>query len=210
MASPYDPETVVLGVVGRPHGVRGELWLRPHNVLGTPFETLRAVVLERDGVRTPYGIELVRPTPDGAIVKLAGVSTREAAAALTLCEVRVPRAALAPLAPGEFYVGDVIGCAVLHEDGRALGTVKGTFWNGAHDVMIVKGPEAAAPDVAALAASAPAASASAASAPDVAAPEASAPEAAEPDERLIPLLAQFVVTVDAPGRKVVVSWDGHD
>jgi 16S rRNA processing protein RimM len=174
--TPYDPETVVLGVVGRPHGVRGEVWLRPHNVLGTPFETLRALVLERDGVRMPYGIESLRPTPDGAIAKLAGVDSREAAAALTLAEVRVPRAALPPLGPGEYYVGDVIGCAVFHADGRALGAVTGTFWNGAHDVMVIAG-------------------------------QGPPPESTE---RLIPLLPQFVVTVDAPGRKLVVSWDGHD
>jgi ribosomal 30S subunit maturation factor RimM len=32
-------------------------------------------------------------------------------------------------------------------------------------------------------------------------------------EELIPLLPQFVVTMDAPGRKIVVSWEsleGHD
>jgi 16S rRNA processing protein RimM len=174
--TPYDPETVVLGVVGRPHGVHGEVWLRPHNVLGTPFETLRALVLERDGVRTPYGIEVMRPTPDGAIAKLAGVDTREAAAALTLCEVRVPRAALAPLGPGEYYVGDVVGCAVVHDSGRALGVVASTFWNGAQDVMVVVAPDEAQADA----------------------------------ETLIPLVPQFVVTVDAPGRKIVVSWDGHD
>jgi 16S rRNA processing protein RimM len=174
VALPYDPETVVLGVVGRPHGVNGEVWLRPHNVLGTPFETLRALVLERDGVRTPYGIEYVRPTPDGAIVKFAGVNGREAASALTLSEVRVPRSALPALAPGEYYVGDVIGCAVAHADGRALGVVTSTFWNGAHDLIIVKTPGDAA------------------------------------SEELIPLVPQFVVNVDIAGRKLVVSWDGHD
>jgi 16S rRNA processing protein RimM len=174
VASPYDPETVVLGVVGRPHGVNGEVWLRPHNVLGTPFETLRALVLERDGVRTPYGIEYVRPTPDGAIVKFIGVTGRGAASALTLSEVRVPRSALPPLAPGEYYVGDVIGCDVAHTDGRALGVVTSTFWNGAHDLIIVTAP------------------------------------AEVGGEALIPLVPQFVVTVDIAGRRLVVSWDGHD
>jgi 16S rRNA processing protein RimM len=174
MAHPYDPETVILGVVGRPHGVRGELWLRPHNVHGSAFAGLRTLVLDRAGVRSSYAITSLRPTPDGALVKLAGVDSRQAAAALTLADVVVPRAALPPLAPGEYYVGDVIGCEVVHETGRALGVVASTFWNGAQDVMIVDGP-------------------------------------GEPrQEHLIPLLPQFVVTVDAPGRKIVVSWDGHE
>jgi 16S rRNA processing protein RimM len=169
--APYDPDTVVLGVVGKPHGVKGEVWLRPHNVHGRSFEGLRALLLEHAGVRTSYEIDKLRPTPDGAIVKLRGVDDREAAAALTLAEVRVPRSALPPLGPGEYYVSDVVGCAVVHEDGHALGVVTSTFWNGAQDVMVVGDGEG---------------------------------------EQLIPLVPQFVVTVDAPSRKIVVSWDGHD
>jgi 16S rRNA processing protein RimM len=168
----YDPDTVVLGVVGKPHGVHGEVWLRPHNARGQSFEGLREIVLVRDGVATPHAIVALRPTPDGALARLAGIETRAAAAALTLAEVRAPRAALPPLGPGEFYVDDVIGCEVVHESGRAVGVVASTFWNGAQDVMVVTGEAAA--------------------------------------EELIPLLPQFVVTMDAPGRKIVVRWDGHD
>src|SRR6185369_5126656 len=53
-------------------------------------------------------------------------------------EVRLPRAALPPLGPGEFYVEDVIGCSVRGDDARVLGVVEELFWNGAHDVMIVR------------------------------------------------------------------------
>ena len=30
------------------------------------------------------------------------------------------------------------------------------------------------------------------------------------EEELIPLVPQFVVTMDAPGRKIVVAWDSLD
>ena len=172
MAIPYDPETVVLGVVGKPHGVHGELWLRPHNVHGHPFEGLRELILVKDGVTTTRAIVSLRAAEGGALVRLAGVDTREAAAALGLAEVRARRAALPPLGAGEFYVGDVVGCDVLDESGRALGVVESTFWNGAQDVMVVVAPGGA--------------------------------------EELIPLLPQFVVTVDTPGRKIVVSWEPLD
>ncbi|MDB4983609.1 MAG: rRNA processing protein RimM [Myxococcales bacterium] len=172
--APYDPETVVLGVAGRPHGIRGELWLRPHNEHGRSFEGLRSLLfVKKGGVGETHQIASLRPSPDGALVKLVGVDSREAAAALTLAELRVPRASLPPLAPGEYYVNDVIGCSVTHADGRALGVVAGTFWNGAQDLMIVKG----------------------------------GPGDTEAEERLIPLISEFVVTVDVPGRAVVVSWD---
>jgi len=162
---------VVLGVVGRPHGVRGEVWLRPHNAQGSALAGLSAVLLVRGGVKTSYAVTSLRVAPDGVIVKLEGVDDREAAAALTLAEIHAPRTALPPLGPGEFYVSDVIGCSVVHADGRPIGRATGTFWNGAHDVMIVEG---------------------------------------EAGEQLIPLVPNFVVTVDASSRRIVVTWDGHD
>jgi 16S rRNA processing protein RimM len=169
---PPDLTTVVLGAVGKPHGVHGEVWLRPHNVRGRAFEGLREVILVKDGVAKPYAIEALRPAGGGALARLSGVDTRDAAAALGLAEVRARRAELPPLGPGEFYVEDVTGCAVFHESGRALGVAASTFWNGAQDVMVVSGPDGA--------------------------------------EELIPLVPQFVVTMDAPGRKIVVAWDSLD
>ena len=136
------------------------------------FEGLRELVVVKDGVARTYAIESLRPAEGGALVRLAGVGTREAAAALTLGEVRARRAALPPLGPGEFYVEDAVGCAVFQQGGQALGVVASTFWNGAQDVMIVKGEGGA--------------------------------------EELIPLVPQFVVTMDAPGRKIVVAWDSLD
>ena len=56
---------------------------------------------------------------------------------MTLAQVRLPRTALPPLAPGKYYVEDVVGCAVEDEAGHPLGAVRGTFWNGAHDVATV-------------------------------------------------------------------------
>jgi 16S rRNA processing protein RimM len=175
MAQPYDPDTVVLGTVGKPHGVHGEVWLRPDNARGRSFEGLRELILVKDGVETTRAIVSVRPAEGGALARLAGVDTREAAAALGLAEVRARRDALPPLGAGEFYVGDVVGCAVVLDSGRVLGRVASTFWNGAQDVMVVVGEGGA--------------------------------------EELIPLVPQFVVTMDAPGRKIVVSWElleGHD
>lgn len=171
MTQTYDPESVVLGVVGKPHGVRGEVMLRAHNVRGRSFEGMRTLTLVRGTDSRSYEIVSLRPTPDGAIAKLRGIDSREAAAALTLAEIRATRAELPPLAPGEYYVSDVIGCQVFHVTGRPMGVVTGTFWNGAQDIMIV---------------------------------------GQAVGEELIPLIPDFVVTVDVPGRKVVVSWESPD
>jgi 16S rRNA processing protein RimM len=137
----YDPETLSVGVIGRPHGVRGDFHFRPHNAHSRAFDDLRQIWIVRDGQSRRYEVVAMRPVTDGYVTHLAGVDDREAAAALTLGEVRVARVQLPPLSAGEYFVEDVVGCAVEDEDGRSLGVVRGTLWNGAQDVATVDGPD---------------------------------------------------------------------
>ncbi len=123
----------------------------------------------RGASRRAYALRAIRPVGGGYLIRLAGIADRETAATLTLSEVRVRRAVLPPLEPGEFYVEDVPGCVVEDETGRARGLARNTFWNGAHDVLTV----------------------------DV---------DGEP-ERLVPLVPEFVLGVDGPGRKIRLRWD---
>jgi 16S rRNA processing protein RimM len=171
----YDPDTLSVGVLGRPHGVRGDLYFRPHNPKSRAFDALEQLWLVHGDETRRYEVTSMRPVADAYVAHLAGVDDREAAAALTLAEVRVARADLPPLEPGEYFVEDVVGCTVEGEDGRALGVVSGTLWNGAHDVATVAG--------------------------------------ADGRERLIPLVPDYVLNVDAPARKMKVRWrleDGWD
>lgn len=143
MAGSYDPETLPVGVLGRAHGLRGELTLRPHNAAGSDLGLVTELILDRGGAgptgREVRRLQSIRPAGDGWLVKFVGVETRSEAEALTNVPVRVRREALPPLEPGEFFVADTVGCEVFAEDGRRLGAVADTFWNGAHDVLLVKG-----------------------------------------------------------------------
>jgi 16S rRNA processing protein RimM len=117
--------------------------LRTYDRHGRSLAQLTEILIGRPGTSTWTRRRLLgsRRVNDGYLVRLEGVPDREAAAALTLSEVRAPRAALPPLAAGEFYVEDITGCVVEDEAGRALGIVQGTFWNGAHDVATVVAPD---------------------------------------------------------------------
>jgi 16S rRNA processing protein RimM len=134
MASDWLP----FGTVGRPHGTRGEIHLRAYS--GAPAEQLTLpcpVRIVRSEGSTELVLAVARRVPDGYLVRFDGVADREAAAELSGHEVSVPRQALPPLGAQEFYVEEVVGCDVLTPDGRCLGRVAGTFWNGAQDVMTV-------------------------------------------------------------------------
>lgn len=135
----YDPETLPIGVLGRPHGLRGELALRLHNPGGADLGRISELILEKGGVRETRRVLAMRRVSEGWLVKLQGVDSRTVAEALTHHEVRVRRATLPRLADGEFFVADAVGCEVRTEDGRSLGVVADVIWNGAQDVMVVRG-----------------------------------------------------------------------
>ena len=176
--SDYDPETLPVGVLGKPRGVNGEMFLRPFNPASgwgwLDDDAPDSLLLERDGRRFSQRLRSCRTAGAGdrLLVAFHGVTTPEAARALTNSVVRIPRAALPPLGPGEYYVEDVVGCDVVNTENQPLGTVAETFWNGAQDVMVV-----------------------------VAAASGGA------TEHMIPLVPDFVQTVDTPGRKITVTWD---
>jgi 16S rRNA processing protein RimM len=135
----YDPETLPIGVMGRAHGLRGEIALRLHNPGGADLSRVAELILEKDGVRQTHRVQTIRGVSDGWLVKIVGVDSRTDAERLTNHQVRVRRAALPRLPDGEFFVADTVGCEVHAEDDRLLGVVAEVFWNGAHDVMIIRG-----------------------------------------------------------------------
>jgi 16S rRNA processing protein RimM len=137
-------QTLPFGRLGRPHGVRGELALRPFNPDGDWLDgtALPALVqLVRAAERREMKLVAVRPANDMLLVRFEGVESREQAAALTNFELWLSRAALPELEADEFYVEDLLGCEVLDTEGRARGTIKSSFWNGAQDVLSVQGPD---------------------------------------------------------------------
>jgi 16S rRNA processing protein RimM len=139
--APASATTLPFGVLGRPHGVRGEIVLHPFNPQGARLERLRfpiAVEIVRADRRQPGEVLSARPFAQGqTLLKIAGAETREAVAALTNAELHVARAALPPLEPGELYVADLVGCEVYDLRGVHRGRVRSTFWNGSQDVLAV-------------------------------------------------------------------------
>jgi len=128
------------GVLRRPHGTRGEILLAPFNVAcGQRWQPVvpLAVRLVRGADVRESVLVASRSAHAGFLVRFHDQEARARVAALVGCEVHLPRSALAPLAEGEFYVEDMVGCEAFGLDGERLGHVAGTFWNGAQDVMTI-------------------------------------------------------------------------
>lgn len=114
---------ILVGVVARPHGVRGELCVDWH--ADSP-ELLDGPLWLRLGSRPPRPARVAqwRMHKGRPLVLFEGVADRDAAEALRGAELLVAREDLPDIADDEFYVEDMIGCAVLLESGRRIGALE--------------------------------------------------------------------------------------
>lgn len=133
-----DRPTIEVGVVTKPHGVRGLLRIHLHNPASTAHERAAALVLELRGERRTLAFRQTGVVPDGVLLELEGVSDRAAAEALRGARVHVARGDLEPLGEDEYLWADLIGCRVEGEGGQPLGQVSEVQSAGGADVLSVR------------------------------------------------------------------------
>ncbi len=132
MADAPDDRRVVLAAIAGAHGVRGEVRLK---LFGDDVAGLKRFARFDAGGRMLTLGALRDDGKGGAIARFAEVADRTAAEALRGTTLSVPRAALPPLAAGEYYHADLIGLAVVDTSGIDVGTVIGVENYGAGDIL---------------------------------------------------------------------------
>jgi 16S rRNA processing protein RimM len=130
-------ETVVLAAIAGAHGVRGEVRLK---LFAESPESLsrHEAVLVGDRQLTLKSVKAGGGTP---VARFAEITDRGAAEALRGQLVAVHRAALPPLAEGEYYHADLIGLACESPSGEGLGSVVAVENYGAGDILEVEKPD---------------------------------------------------------------------
>jgi 16S rRNA processing protein RimM len=135
---------IEIGIVTKPHGIRGEVHVRLYNLDSPVLDKLPAVLLRRreaqddDAQALRMSIEEARPTPAGTwLVRFAGVHTRDDAETLRGATLRLRRSELPAPAPDEVYVEDLPGLDAFDPHGTALGSVRDVYSNGAQEVLVV-------------------------------------------------------------------------
>lgn len=126
---------ILVGLVGAPHGVRGEVRVKSYTDTPTAIGRYRPLLLE-DG-RSIDMLNLRALKDDMVVARFKGVDTREAASALTNTQLYVDRAILPPPDEEEFYQADLIGLRVETDDGALVGHVLSVNSYGAGDLLDV-------------------------------------------------------------------------
>ncbi|WP_187640078.1 ribosome maturation factor RimM [Bosea sp. F3-2] len=134
-----DENLILLGVVGAPHGVRGEVRIKTFT--GDPLAIADYGPLSDDKGRS-FEITNIRPAKEVVVARLKGVTTREAAEALNGTELFVARDRLsAGEDEDEFLHADLLGCSVVGPGGVVLGTVTTVENYGAGDLLDIETPD---------------------------------------------------------------------
>ena len=125
---------IIIGKIGAPRGLDGTVKIIPLTDFDGRFNGLEKISV---GGKI-FAVEEVKHIGGQIFIKFAGVDSREVAKTLTNKFLTVDRADAAPLADGEFYIFDIIGCEVFSGD-KKLGTVTNILKTGSNDVFEIDG-----------------------------------------------------------------------
>jgi len=128
------PEWLLAGRVGRPHGLDGSFHVtRPNAQL---LEAASRVLIDDRELE----ITRMAGTPRSPILRVADHDDREAAESLRGKDLLVPRAIAPELGPDEWWAEDLAGCAVRDGD-RVVGNVRRLVELPSCEVLEVERPD---------------------------------------------------------------------
>lgn len=131
MSAPKHP--VQMGVVGAPHGVKGEVRVKTFTEDPLRFGDY-GPLYAADG--RAFTVAEVRPAKAVVVVRFREVTSREQAEALNGTALFVDRSALPEeLEEEEFYHADLIGLRIEDESGETIGNVMAVHNFGGGDIL---------------------------------------------------------------------------
>jgi 16S rRNA processing protein RimM len=127
----------VVGRIGRPHGLRGEVTVQIRT--DSPEQRFTAGTQFGVGAGRTLTVDAVRPHSGALLVRFAGVADRDAAAHLRGLVLTIEVAELPVLDdPDEFYDHQLEGLVALGPDGAVLGTVREVVHAPASDLLVLE------------------------------------------------------------------------
>ncbi len=129
---------LVIGKLLKPHGVRGDVRVRPLTDDPSRFAWLEQVYLGEDELR-PLTVTNIRFHKDIVLVKFEGLDDRDTVQHLHGRLLHVAIEDALPLAEGEYYLYQLKGLDVYSDEDVYLGKLINVIETGANNVFEVKG-----------------------------------------------------------------------
>lgn len=137
MSRSSNKDYFIIGEIVRPHGVVGEVKVNPLTEDPSRFKGMKKCYMRLGETYTPVDILGVKAGND-IILKLQGVSDRNAAEKLRGTCLYVDRAHAIKLPEGRYFISDLEGLEVYTDREEYVGCLTEVLQPGANDVYIVK------------------------------------------------------------------------
>jgi 16S rRNA processing protein RimM len=129
---------IIVGYARRAHGIDGAVVVRP---LTDDLENrwFPGAEFSSDGEPPAvYTVAEVRPHRGDLLVRFAEVRDRTGAEALRGTSFTIDPTERRDLGEGEFWIEDLVGCAVVGQDGDPIGVVESVEFGAAQDRLAVR------------------------------------------------------------------------
>jgi len=170
-------DLVQVGFVSGAYGVAGGIRVRPFSDDADALLHVKTWWLDKPSLHE-VNVRRAKLHGGDVVTQLDDLTDRDLAEALKGTGVYIPRSQFPKLDEGEFYWSDLIGLEVVNLQGESLGVVADMMSNGPQSILRITAPVSAEPGDAESAA----------------------------QERLIPFVDQFIITVDKEAKKITVDW----
>lgn len=142
MASNEVTENVLVGQVGRPHGLRGEVRVEVMSDLPERFDPGSELLLvRRDGRTERVKVSQFRPIKGGGLLALEGYDDRDGAETLRGASLEVHPSQVPPAPDGLYYYWQLTGCRCVDASAGDLGRVVDIVEDGGGVLLKVAHPE---------------------------------------------------------------------
>jgi 16S rRNA processing protein RimM len=131
-----EPAYLIVGRLQRPHGVHGEILMQVHTDFPERLKPKTQVYVGDS--HEPLTIAATRFHNEGLLIRFEGMRGPDDVGRRRNQWVYVTAADRPKLPQGRFYHHELIGFAVVNEDGEPIGTLADILQTGANDVYAVK------------------------------------------------------------------------
>lgn len=128
---------IAIGVVRKPHGVRGGLKVTLYSIDLETLQSLEQLFVNTGNIWKQLTLKSCQGYDDYAILGFHEIKDRTEAENYREMQIFSNRDELPEPDEDEFFIEDLIGCEVVDESNNPLGNVMEVMMPGAHEVLVV-------------------------------------------------------------------------
>ena len=127
-----------IGQIVNTSGLKGVMKVKPFTDDITKFSNLKTIYVSIKKELKEFEIEQARFSKNMVFLKLKGIDTVEQAEDYRNLYLKIKRNKDEKLEKDSYYIVDILGCKIITDEGKELGSIVDVFSTGSNDVYVVK------------------------------------------------------------------------